>query len=205
MDGKLLSAPKAIKCVVLGWDERRIAWRLAKSNDYSALKFSGHVTMNMDDFPARATSSGADGGEIYDFITDNRQCTAPVTPDPDEPPVTIAASRGRRAVTPSAQAIRNAAGGDSAFITHGDLFTTMDDWSYVSSCYQDPHLPDDDYAFLMLDEFAYAILNKTDPVDWIAAMPSELDKWPARRRQKRVVAYGREQNNGRLDPNQKPA
>ena len=181
-DGKSVSAPKAKKCIVAGWDERRLSWRLITVQDYSRLKFSGHVTMNMDEFPCRKNKREKDSSEIYDFVTDNDQCRAPVTPDPDDLPVTIAASRGRRAVAPSAQALRNIAGGNSAHFAHGELTTSSDDWSYATTCYSDCDLPQDaeDITFAMIDDMAYAILMKTEPPDWSAAMATDTTtkaKW----------------------------
>ena len=182
--GKDISAPKAIKCIVTGWDERRMTWRLITRNNYSNLKFSGHVTMNMDEFPCRQDQQNEDSAEIYDFVTDNRQCRAPITPDADDIPMTIAASRGRRAITPSAQSLRNIAGGDSTYMTHGEISTSPLDWTYVAATYSDPDQPPDveDITFAMLDDLAYSVLTKTDPADWNAAMKADATtkaKWEA--------------------------
>ena len=134
-DGKDLSTHKAIRTFVVGWDERRMTWRLITLDNHSRLKFSGHVTMSMDEFPCLQEQQ--DTSEVYDLVTDNEQCRSPVTPDPDEPPVTITTSRWRRTLTPSAQALRNIAGGDSAYFSHGEYTTTPEDWSYVSATYTD--------------------------------------------------------------------
>jgi transposase InsO family protein len=106
-EGKSLSSSKTIYCIVIGWDERRGSWRLVHRDDYSHLKYSGHVTMNMDKFPCREDKQDDNPTARYEFVTDNRQCRAPITPDHDEPQVTIAASRDRRSLQPSAQALRN--------------------------------------------------------------------------------------------------
>ena len=178
-EGKALHHTKGIPCLVMGWDERRGAWRLCHRSDYSRLKFSGHVVFNMDEFPCREQHS-----EHLDhfFVTDNRQCQAPVTPDPDELPVTLAATRERRAVTPSAQALRNLVGGDSvhAVISHGNYTTHVDDWAHAVNSYDSADLPGGDIFFTVLQDYALSTITRSDPADWLAAMQEpqiKRQKW----------------------------
>ena len=90
--GKSISNSKGLACLVLGWDERRGSWRLCRRDNYSKLKFSGHVTFDMDHFPGKDAGAEQSAEAQHEFIVDNRQCNAPITPDPDEPPVALAAS-----------------------------------------------------------------------------------------------------------------
>jgi transposase InsO family protein len=186
-DGKSIGASKGLLCIVMGWDERRGSWRLCRRDDYSHLKFSGHVTINMDKFPCREDERKDDASAegVHEFMTENRQCQVPVTPDPDEPPLSIAATREKRVITPSAQALRNLVGGDSVHttISHGSYFTDLDDWTAVTNTFEDWDLPShDDFAFNLLDEYALATVTRSDPADWTAAMKEaevERQKWLA--------------------------
>ena len=58
--------------MVLGWDERRRgSWRLCDRDNYSSLKFSGHVTFNMDEFPCRDRQADESSAVRHEFVVDN--------------------------------------------------------------------------------------------------------------------------------------
>lgn len=177
-DGKSISGSKGLACMILGWDERRGSWRLCDRDNYSNLKFSGHVTFNMDEFPCRDRQADESSAARHEFIVDNQQCQRPLTPDPDDPPVTVAASRERRAITPSAQALRNIAGGDSAYtvVSHGAATTDVDDWTLATGMYENYDLPYNDYEFMILEDYAFTTLVRADPPDWRSAMLTSADE-----------------------------
>ena len=73
---KLLSRPKAIRCVLAGFNVRNNSYRLLVLPDYAVVKFSGHVVFNEDRFPARELEQTDDPVERTEFVTDNAQCRA---------------------------------------------------------------------------------------------------------------------------------
>ena len=71
---KLVSKPKAIRCVIAGYNVRNHSYRLLVLPDYTAVKHSGHVVFNEDCLPARELAQTDDPVERTEFVTDNSQC-----------------------------------------------------------------------------------------------------------------------------------
>ena len=98
--GKL--EPKADKFILLGWDERRCAYRLGALQTYR-IKFSAHVTFHEDDLPCRSTLARPPAVATSPFETltfPEQRLTAGAAADHGRP---------RRGWTPSSKQLLNIA------------------------------------------------------------------------------------------------